>query len=462
MNRKTLTDLLRVFIVVCFVALCISIHLFARSSTALPVDVAADSLAVHRKMWSLPDTEKSQLSFVIDSLCIISDPQHSLETFFAGLDSLSAGKDTVISIVHLGDSHIQAGHYSGRIMRLLQQYYGNAGRGWIAPFKIARSNEPDDYFISTLIKEWTIGRCIQHTPRCPIGPGGIGIQTVSPFVNFDITLAPTNGAGYGFNQVIVYRGEKSMPMLPSGKFRETAEVINGEPLPALGMIADTIRMAVSTDTLQLQSTRRRMGTDSLLPAGLFRNLYYGFNLTNGQPGILYHSVGVNGSMFVNYTNERYVRQLATLKPSLLIISLGTNESFGRRFTANGFYGQVRSFYSLVKKYLPHTVVLFTTPPECYRRVVINKQRRYVRNENTERIAQALLRVAGEEGAACWDLFAATGGRRSSEKWFGGKWMGRDRIHFNREAYREQGVLLFNALINLKKKNETDQEINQEI
>lgn len=48
--------------------------------------------------------------------------------------------------------------------------------------------------------------------------------------------------------------------------------------------------------------------------------------TNGYPGVLYHSVGVTGAMYVNYTDEAYVRQLALLKPSLLIISLGTNET----------------------------------------------------------------------------------------------------------------------------------------
>ena len=31
-----------------------------------------------------------------------------LERFYSGLDSLRQGKDTIIRIVHLGDSHIQA------------------------------------------------------------------------------------------------------------------------------------------------------------------------------------------------------------------------------------------------------------------------------------------------------------------------------------------------------------------
>ncbi|MCD7850145.1 MAG: hypothetical protein LUH63_10660, partial [Parabacteroides sp.] len=96
----------------------------------------------------------------------------SLLPFFDGLDSLRAGKDTVLTVVHLGDSHIQAGYYSGQVMRLLQAQFGNAGRGWIAPFKLSRTNEPDDYFISSAIREWVAGRCIQANKKCPVGIGG--------------------------------------------------------------------------------------------------------------------------------------------------------------------------------------------------------------------------------------------------------------------------------------------------
>ena len=92
-----------------------------------------------------------------DTLLFPSDSVQPLERFFSLLDSLKAGKDTVLTIVHLGDSHIQAGKYSGKVMRLLQDEFGNAGRGWIAPFKLSRTNEPDDYFINgngRLLWEW--------------------------------------------------------------------------------------------------------------------------------------------------------------------------------------------------------------------------------------------------------------------------------------------------------------------
>ncbi|MCD8194062.1 MAG: GDSL-type esterase/lipase family protein [Tannerellaceae bacterium] len=412
------------------------------SSDRIP-GVEKDSLPFLRPYLVVPEATRIA---AVDSLCYISDPAQTLASFFACLDSLYAGKDTVIQVVHLGDSHIQAGHYSGRVMRLLQQQFGNAGRGWIAPLKLSRSNEPDDYFISSVIRDWTAGRCIQSQPKCPFGLGGIGIQAASPSINFDISIAPNNGAGYQFNQAVLYRDQRSMPMLPAGILKDSVETFPAPETVAPGVVADTFRVTQLTDTLQLQSTRRKQGTDTLLPASHFTNLYYGFNLTNGNPGILYHSIGVNGAMFVNYTNEVYVQQLALLKPTLLIISLGTNETFGRRFTAGEFTGQIDAFIALVKKYMPETTLLLTTPPECYKRTYVNKTRVFVRNENTERAAKAITAYAAANGIACWDLFTATGGKGSNVKWHAARLMGADRIHFNKEGYQEQGTLLYRALM----------------
>lgn len=421
-----------------------------KGMTGLNSVSSADSLRVRRDTIRLPSSAYPGCAGK-DTLLLPDQGAEStgfspLHAFFAGLDSLQAGKDTVVTVVHLGDSHIQAGHYSGRMMRLMQQQFGNAGRGWIAPFKLSKTNEPDDYFISSVIREWVAGRCIQNTRKTPIGIGGIGIQTVSPSINFDISIAPTNGAGYAFNEAVLYRGSKSMPMLPAGFLKDSVQVFFADTVCAPGILADTFRIACLADTLQLHSSRRKQGTNRLLPASSFTNLYYGFSLTNGSPGILYHSVGVNGAMFVNYTDEAYVRQLALLKPALLIVSLGTNETFGRRFTSAEFEGQIRQFVELVKKHMPQTCILLTTPPECYKRTYVKKKRTYVRNENTHRAARAIVEVALREGLACWDLFTVTGGKNSCRQWHSQGWMGRDRIHFTKEGYQEQGTLLYRALM----------------
>ena len=349
-------------------------------------DVSLDSLAV-RDTVALPPLSYS-MKVGKDTL-ILPDSSKAWNNFFNELDSLRAGKDTAITIVQLGDSHIQAGHLSGRVMRLFQQAFGNAGRGWIAPFKLSKTNEPDDYFIKSVAKDWIAGRCIQHVRKTPIGIGGIGIKSVSPSINFDVVITPNNGAGYEFNEAILYRGEKSMPMLPAGALKDSVQTFRADTVCVPGVLADTFRISCLTDTLQLQSTRRKEGTNTLRPASSFTNLYYGLTLKNGGRGILYHSIGVNGAMYVNYTDEAYIRQLALLKPSLLIISMGTNETFGRRFNTDEFSGQIEAFLAIVKKELPNTAILLTTPPECYRRVRSGKQRTYVRNDNTEQAARAI-------------------------------------------------------------------------
>lgn len=455
-----------------FVNLSVCLALIAitvRATNRVPSRPLADgdTLVVSADSLFRPDTvalpyASYQIGATVDSILLpvdtVAGNYAPLRDFFAALDSLQAGKDTVITVVQLGDSHIQAGHYSGRMMRLLQQQFGNAGRGWIAPFKLSRTNEPDDYFISSVAKEWVAGRCIQHNKKAPVGPGGIGIQSVSPSINFDIMMAPNNGAGYSFNRAVIYRGDKSMPMLPAGRLKDSIRTTLSDGPAAPGIVADTFYISRLTDTLQLHSTRRKQGTDNLLPASSFKNVYYGFNLTNGKPGILYHSVGVNGAMFVNYTDEAYVRRLALLKPSLLIVSLGTNETFGRRFNRNEFMGQIETFVSLVKKEMPHTAILLTTPPECYKRVTVNKKRTYVRNENTERAAQAIRDIARKEGLASWDLFTATGGKNSSAEWRRKGLMGRDRVHYSKEGYQEQGILLYRALMQTYNRYITDNDV----
>ena len=50
-----------------------------------------------------------------------------------------------VSMLLIGDSHVQAGINSGVTRELLQYDFGNAGRGIIAPLRLSGTNEPSDY-----------------------------------------------------------------------------------------------------------------------------------------------------------------------------------------------------------------------------------------------------------------------------------------------------------------------------
>lgn len=393
----------------------------------------------------LTDDIKSDLSFAVDSLCRIIDPTHSLDPFLEELDKLLKGKDTTVQIVHLGDSHVQAGFYTGETMRLLHHAFGNAGRGWIAPYKLARDNEPTDYFItSRKVRTWTVGRCTRQPSGQAWGPGAIGIQTDASSVDFTITIAPNNGAGYEFNKVILYRGERALPMIPVGMNEDRGKVVWGMQPYSPDVVVDTFKLPGQTSELHLQSqscntsfSANNNGSDS----------YYGFVLTNGRPGVLYHSIGQNGAMFVNYTNPEYIRQLSLLDPSLLIVTLGTNESFGSKFSPSEFLSQVDRFVKSVKQYLPFTTLVLTTPAESYRSVRKRRGKRiYKRNENIDLVARVIKDYALREGIACFDLYGMTGGYDSSGSWLNSSYLGHDRVHFNVSGYQEQGKLLYKALV----------------
>ena len=394
----------------------------------------------------LADNIISSLPFIKDSLCFIEDSSNSMSAFINELYSLLNGKDTVINIIHLGDSHIQAGFLSGRTMRLMQNSFGNAGRGWIAPFKLSKLNEPNDYFISSNVKEWISGRCVQLKPKCPWGPGGIGIQTEAKNINFNLIITPNNGAGYSFNKILLYRDIGAAPMSPLDTYKDSAFALSLGNQAYEKIIVDTFITTNLIDTFSIKNMDFDKNENSIKSVNSNSNLYYGFMLANGNPGLLYHSIGVNGAKYKDYTSREYIRQLALLKPSLLIISLGTNESFGRNFSKVEFEMQVNSFVSLVREEIPEVTLLITTPAESYKRVYRNKKRYYERNENIAKVADVISSYTKKEGIACWDLYSVAGGNNSCKNWFDAKMLGRDRIHFSRDGYEEQGVLLYKALV----------------
>ena len=84
-----------------------------------------------------------------------------------------------------------------------------------------------------------------------------------------------------------------------------------------------------------------------------RQVYYGFSLENGNRGILFHSMGINGNTFTAMNrNPQIVRQAVPLQPELIILSLGTNDSYGRNFDEAAVGAQVEKLIGLLKEYFP--------------------------------------------------------------------------------------------------------------
>ena len=92
--------------------------------------------------------QNDSLPFINDSLNIIMNAE-GLDKFISAIQNYKSGGIQDLSIVHIGDSHVQAGFYSEPIRKTFQGKYGNAGRGLVFPYQATKTNGPADYSFSS-------------------------------------------------------------------------------------------------------------------------------------------------------------------------------------------------------------------------------------------------------------------------------------------------------------------------
>lgn len=359
-------------------------------------------------------------------------------------NSLSAADSNVISILHLGDSHIQAGYFSMTTASLLQNQFGYAGRGYVFPYNLAGTNGPEDYRWNSTTR-WSSERVVDRNKSDVLGPGAIVIssQNDAPTLSF---AGKTDGAmDNNFRKVTL--------LYDAGNTNNTLVVpdatVTITPAPFPG--SPTLSMA-TLDFLQTsQSFQARWeGTGN----GPFR--FYGAVMENNRNGVLYHSVGINGAMYQQYNefSNILLAEMEVLKPQLVIISLGTNEAYGGRMDPLAFRDEIDKAVTLIREQNPSVNILLTTPPDCMRAVrkatrkKVGKKKyktiyhtAYYPNPYISMVTQQIMGYARQHGIACWN-FNAVNKAQSSR--FAGAWAP-DHIHFNVRGYQLQGQLLYEAL-----------------
>lgn len=335
--------------------------------------------------------------------------------------SLLSG-NSVIEVVHLGDSHTQSGYFTQAIRERLQARYGDAGRGWLTPYKMARTNQPFDYSITSTGRNWKSEKISYVNPAPLVGPGGVVLtQTQKSAPVFHVSVR--TGA---FDRVLVCRSARS-PVL---------SVVGTKGVTRFGYgygteyVMDTIDLLSPVDKVRLQGQR---------PTGSSVE-YAGFSLHRKKAhGVRYHDIALNGAMFRVFNRPHFVQNLSLLKPKLLIISLGTNEAIGK-CDADIFRKDVYNLLSSLRKQLPGTVFVFTTPPVAY-------SKKGAPVPTIERVHSVLHDVAEQERVGLIDLYELMGGfDKGSRLMKDSDYLSRDGIHYSVSGYLYLGNLVADELM----------------
>lgn len=412
----------------------------------------------------------------------------ALKPLFEKMLKLEQSKQGKINIVHIGDSHIQADLMTGVIRKKLQERFGNAGCGFTFPHSLARTNGSYSVRFNSNAT-WQSRKNISTIEEgMNVGLSGIALKTRE---NFVVELN-VRDSSYRFNtiKIITPKNRETFDLATSSKTivlestrpkKITHKIKNGEVLGSIankydvsiaqikkanGLRSDNIRagktLKIPTSQMEKKEIKRSEFIPLTLSSDALSHYYYskdplskiyllpnkgekeytlsGLVLEKDDAGILYHSIGVNGAKASDYNKyPLFFEQLPALKPDLVVISLGTNESFDKMTVVN-YMVQLNTLIDNVRAKNPDTAILVMTPPPSL------FKRKYP-NTFVAAYAKEILMQEADRNFATWDLFSEMGGLFSVNSNAASGLMAGDKVHYSKPGYEKQGTLFTQAFLN---------------
>lgn len=375
---------------------------------------------------------QDEYPFIQDSLNTFHNDSIGLANFYRKMNVFQdSGK--VVSIVQIGDSHIQADWFSGKIRIDLHKKYPNAGRGLVFPYRVAKTNGPQDIRSSSNV-EWESKRIISSKSPLNVGVSGITIRSNSDTAKIKFRIKCIDSIDYRFSTICLYyeKSDSAFDILITDTCQKKLAFVKSS-----GIHEDMCYSKIMLDTLLDEVCFQMVKVDSNQK---FCQIY-GVDLRNDKPGILYNMIGVNGATFNHYVRDSlFFQQVSTLNPDLIILSLGTNDSFQYLKNLDSFKKSVEEMIKKLRANNPEVSILFTTPPDA------NRKKKY-KNLNMLEIRNIIIEVCNNQNIAYWDLYEIMGGYGSVNKWYSRNLAQADRIHYTASGYMIQAELFNRALQN---------------
>ncbi len=344
-------------------------------------------------------------------------------------DKLNKIEHRPFRIVLIGDSHIQADGATSVVRRTLHERYGTAGRGMITPLRMAGTNEPRDYRLTSNGCRWTSARLLpSRSDRVMLFTG----VTVSPVDTvFDLNVVSTE---CDFSRIKLYYSG-SMPELMAVYDSAGEEMAFDIESYDDGFVDILLENQVGECLLNFMS-----GADEDV------SFIGGLELLGRDAGIEFSSIGNNGATYGSYLGIGTGRGLACMESDLVILSLGTNDAWGS-MSDDDFISTVDRLVSEIKHENPSVKIMLTTPGEAQKAMRRGRRSKtYTPHMKIGHFRELLLDYGRRNSLPVYDFYNVAGGERSSEQWVMAGLFSRDRIHLSWAGYELMGQLMCDALI----------------
>jgi lysophospholipase L1-like esterase len=175
---------------------------------------------------------------------------------------------------------------------------------------------------------------------------------------------------------------------------------------------------------------------------------YGADFRRSTPGVVYHSLGVNGANVTllsrSFSGPHWTAELRHYKPDLVIINYGTNESGYPTFVEGTWGQELKNAVKRVQTALPDASILLMSPMDRGER---NKDGKIDTIGAMPNLVKIEAGVGQEAGVAFFNTFQAMGGPGTMGRWYSSepRLVGADFIHPMPAGAKIVGELLYSAL-----------------
>jgi LysM repeat protein/lysophospholipase L1-like esterase len=346
-------------------------------------------------------------------------------------ESLSQVNKTKISILHMGDSHIQSEIPTGVARQLLQQKYGDGGRGLVFPYSAAKTYSSIHYS-SKHEGNWQYAKTLKVPPAIPLGIMGMSVKTEDSTASLTYTFNTKFPSNYKTLKIYC-----NIDSLSYDINVETDGIVYPVEIDAVRLPNNLPYVLVNVQSLSNVITLKCVKTARSQKEFLF----YGLEITsNDDKGIVYHSAGVGGSRFKGLLHiEKFNSHLKTINPDLVILDLGTNDFLYDDSIKSNLRAEIVEIITNVRIATPLASVLLCTTQDLY-----YKQKNI---ESCEKFSTMLQSVAKELDCALWDWFWISGGPKVLKNWQAEGLARTDLIHLTNSGYKVKGKLLYDGIEN---------------
>lgn len=319
-----------------------------------------------------------------------------------------------LMVLHLGDSHVQIGHFSGEIKRLLQAK--NSGIHF--PYPLAKSVD-GRLFKTKASGHWTGISVLKPTAGINIGLTGYAVSTRDTSANIQWIAKDSL---LSFRRVRVWTESDSCALRPD--LGSGFLLVNQQQKGRMSYYDFESISPVHQFTLSL----RKVGLGDQFTL-------HGIELLSEEKGIEYVDLGIAGAQFTHLKSRAnlVVDQIKIFQPDLIICSFGTNEAYNAKWESQSYKKAWHEFVQEIQSISPKTVFLLTSPPDT------RSQNRVPKNQ------QEVVRILADMKVPFYDLNAAMGGFGSSLDWVKNGCFLKDQLHLTKEGYQLQAKLFVLAL-----------------